>query len=274
MTIESLFPAVEGFKPQRVYAGLDKKAIKWCPGRTVVRRALPERYLTGYTGRMYPVDAETMDSPCYVGLVFVDIDDKHQTREDWRVRVRDAAPLYYGVRTSTSGRGIHLVARMVCPILFEGEGYKEFVRRVNKPVCDALIAAGVVVDKSTSTVYYTDGAMQAWVRFPEGHAPMPCGNVTDTPVKSYDVPEVYFDERLNRVLAFAGWQGTAKVDVVSRDIVPLIESVFGHKVATRSTMSRGDKNGFLLVERDKLSLYLSADQGFAWSWTDFNKNLY
>lgn len=122
--LDFLYPVTKaGYAcPQFCLASLDKKCLAWYPGKKASKPISLDNKLIGLTGRVYQTyDIPHDRQPFLLSWLAIDLDDLTD-KKGWLDFIIEATKGQASVRTSQSGKGVHIIFRCN-PVLFP-VGYK------------------------------------------------------------------------------------------------------------------------------------------------------
>jgi len=275
-------------------ANKKKQAVGWYPGRKPsflsIESAFSGCALAGATQLAFPSGTKVLPdgSIGWLSWVGMDIDDKDQVEDGWADFLPKIVPQPWSIRTSSSGKGIHLVARLEDPIECVMEHGTALIRTLAGRLPTILKDAGIVIDKIDRRMFWFSGGAQKWIRR------------TDRFLKTPEfLVEGYLDEvdpanklKLRRPQIGApaptdmvGVSDRMKEWLVKLHSADLPSSLGTHQVYVGKvvpwlraqnfpvkTVSRmrgnGTPNGYLEISRDRISLWSYADMHTIWEWSD------
>lgn len=255
-------------KPQLGFAGRNKSAWCWLPGKSMPRhetiaRAMKNAPLQGCTQLAYedwfaPMAGQRCEI-CWVGL---DIDAEDNPGIDLTAIDYSASM----VRTSCSGRGVHVIYRLAEPVTCTHETANRIVKTITAPLVAEL---PVRVCKADKRMFWMCGGenriiqQSDWVLRPDIDMPV-LQSITAPPTADFQVTPL-IQEWLVK-LNISGVRKSTPIYIA--EMVSLLRGL-GEKVETRSSCrGNGQVNGYLDVTPTSISLWSYAD-GFAiWNFTD------
>ena len=259
-------------RPQLGFAGADKRAWLWLPGRkrpdhATVTRAIERAPLRGCTQVAYESVFEPMAGQrcevCWVGL---DIDAEDNPGID--LTAIDFPFDCSMVRTSCSGKGIHVIYRLFKPVSCTHETAGKVVVSLTAALVEYMWARGLKVCKADRRMFWLAGGNNRTL-FVSPHTLHPTFKATV--IRATTVVRELLGVS-DEVLAWAEKLGLADVKKSNPcyvgDVVDLLRS-HGEKVTTQSSMrGNGQINGYLDVTQFSISLWSYADGHVIWSYTD------
>ena len=255
-------------KPQLGFSGRDKRGWLWLPGKSMpkhetIARAMSKAPLKGCSGCAYedwfkPMAGQRCEI-CWVGL---DIDAEDNPGVDLTAIDYHASM----VRTSCSGKGVHVIHKLAEPVTCTHETANRIVKTITAPLVKAL---DVKVCKADKRMFWMIGgenrivSQSDWVLRPDIDMPV-LQSITAPPTTDFQVTPL-IQEWLVK-LNISGVRKSTPIYIA--EVVDLLRGL-GEKVETRSSCrGNGQINGYLDVTPTSISLWTFAD-GFAiWSFTD------
>jgi hypothetical protein len=258
-------------KPQLGFAGADKRAWLWLPGKGLpkhetVTRAMKNAPLKGCTQLAYedwfkPMAGQRCEI-CWVGL---DIDAEDNPGVDLTAIDYSASM----VRTSCSGKGIHAIYRLAEPIACTHETANQIIKHITAPLVKQL---SVQVCKADRRMFWMCGGENRIVGCSDQLLEVNIGELALwSAVQEIQKPQV----ELVVTPLIQDWLTKLGVAYPRKSIPIYIGSVveclrgLGEKVETKSACSgNGQVNGYLDITPTSIRLWSYAD-GFAiWNFTD------
>jgi len=261
--------------PQLGFAGKDKRAWCWIPGtkpmnHETVTRAIKSAPLRGCTqlayGEVYKPMATQQCEICWVGL---DIDAEDNPG-------LPLAELSHGwfasmVRTSCSGKGLHVIYRLDNPVPCTSETAGRLVKAIAAPFKAEIEATGIHVCKADKRMFWLHGGENEIISrdddlvflpsfaFSPSQFPMPR-------ILSQDVPLSPTIRGWCEKLGLATNKKHSPVYV--GDVVESLRSL-GERVDTKSQCrGNGHVNGYIDLDQFSISLWSYADGHTIWAFED------
>ena len=255
-------------RPQLGFAGKDKRAWCWLPGAKKFRpetavRAIEKAPLRGCTQLAYANIFEPMAGQrceiCWVGL---DIDAEDNPATDLTSLDYPGASM---VRTSCSGRGVHVIYRLAEPILCTHETANRIVKSITAPLVEAL--GSIKVCKADRRMFWMIGGSNTILKQTDELL-----TVSTTPVIQNNTPT---NEPLMDVSPLIReWAGKLGVSIRKStpcyvgDIIKRLADA-GEIVRTSSSMrGNGQINGYIDITPTSIALWSYADGHVIWNLTD------
>ncbi len=255
-------------RPQLGFAGKDKRAWCWLPGAKKFRpetavRAIEKAPLRGCTQLAYenlftPMAGQRCEI-CWVGL---DIDAEDNPATDLTSLDYPGASM---VRTSCSGRGVHVIYRLAEPVLCTHETANRIVKSITAPIVASLRT--VKVCKADKRLLWLIGGENRIISQTDELL-----TVSTTPVIQSNTPT---NEPLMDVSPLIReWAGKLGVSIRKStpcyvgDIIKRLADA-GEIVQTRSSMrGNGQINGYIDITPTSIALWSYADGHVIWNLTD------
>ena len=255
-------------RPQLGFAGKDKRAWLWLPGAKPIQyekvtRAIESAPLRGCTQLAYANLFEPMAGQrCEIAWVGLDIDAEDNPATD--LTSLDY-PLASMVRTSCSGRGVHVIYRLAEPILCTHETANRIVKSITAPLVEAL--GTIKVCKADKRMFWLFGGNNRILAQSDERLA-----VNLTPIAPGNMPT---NEPLIAVTPLiAEWAGKLGVSIRKStpvyigDIIKRLAEM-GEVVRTKSSMrGNGQVNGYIDITPTSISLWSYADGHVIWNLTD------
>jgi hypothetical protein len=271
---------------QIVFTERGKGSGLWVPGKSLkttdtdVTRAIRDSVLPGRLIGFTQIStlerlAISENSEIKVHWVGIDIDAGDNPTID--LLKYPNYPKNFSARTSTSGKGVHLIGRLSHPITCCYHQKNSIIKALTQPYVNALGDSGVEVCKAGFSVFYMLGGEQRWLCQTPALIDSQALVTSIAPVRSLralarlDLPlKPVIREWLDK-LALAGFANKlGKTQVYIGSIVPWLRGQ-GQTVETSSAMSGKNpakRNGFLIVTPDSLSLVANKDGRQIWGVLD------
>ena len=255
-------------RPQLGFAGKDKRAWLWLPGAKPIQyekvtRAIESAPLRGCSQLAYANIFEPMAGQrCEICFVALDIDAEDNPATDLTALEYPGASM---VRTSCSGRGIHLIYRLAEPILCTHETANRIIKQITAPLVEAL--GTIKVCKADRRMFWLFGGKnqilsQTDERLVVEQLPVLQSNTA--------LPEPLF-EVTPLIAEWAGKLGVSirkSTPVYIGDIIKRLAEM-GEVIRTKSSMrGNGQVNGYIDITPTSISLWSYADGHVIWNLTD------
>ena len=255
-------------RPQLGFAGKDKRAWCWLPGAKKFRpetavRAIEKAPLRGCTQLAYAnIFAPMAGQRCEICWVGLDIDAEDNPATDLTALDYPGASM---VRTSCSGRGVHVIYRLAEPILCTHETANRIVKSITAPLVEAL--GPIKVCKADRRMFWMVGGENRII------------SLTDERLAAQIAPVIQSNTPINEPLIavtplIAEWAGKLKVGIRKStpcyvgDIIKRLADA-GEIVQTRSSMrGNGQINGYIDITPTSIALWSYADGHVIWNLTD------
>lgn len=280
----------QSWSPQIAFGGEGKVARRWIPGAKPLAPDAPPlsqvaagaKYL-GVTNRAYhnyeQLMSEQFGFVCWLGW---DIDSKHNPGVDLYSlveRVDRATGGLVSVRTSCSGKGLHLIQRLARPVALPlgspSRYYTAVCKILGMSVSRRLREQGVMVDKDDSRVFWMWGGDNRWLYQTD--------YLLDT--KAPDLSAI--EDAMPKAAQKQGtrvpvsdwvrsWLSKLQVEPGPCYIGTLYDRLvaLGESPVTCSSMSgNGDLNGYVDVGADWIQVWSYADHGPIWRAEDVDSLL-
>jgi hypothetical protein len=255
-------------RPQLGFAGRDKRAWCWLPGakpmnHPTVVRAIESAPLRGCTQLAYANSFEPMAGQrCEIAWVGLDIDAEDNPGTDLTTIDYPGASM---VRTSCSGKGVHVLYRLAEPILCTHETANRMIKQITAPLVEAL--GSVKVCKADRRMFWLIGGENRIISQTDG---LLAANFI--PILQSNIP---IAEPLMAVTPLvAEWAGKLGVQIRKStpvyvgDIITRLGEM-GEIVHTKSSMrGNGQVNGYLDITPTSIALWSYADGHVIWNLTD------
>ena len=255
-------------RPQLGFAGRDKRAWCWLPGAGKFRpetavRAIEKAPLRGCTQLAYAnIFAPMAGQRCEICWVGLDIDAEDNPATDLTSLDYPGASM---VRTSCSGRGVHVIYRLAEPILCTHETANRIVKSITAPLVEAL--GSIKVCKADRRMFWMVGGANTILKQTDERL-----TVSTTPVIQSNTPT---NEPLMDVSSLIReWAGKLGVSIRKStpcyvgDIIKRLADA-GEIVQTRSSMrGNGQINGYIDITPTSIALWSYADGHVIWNLTD------
>jgi len=255
-------------RPQLGFAGRDKRAWCWLPGAGKFRpetavRAIEKAPLRGCTQLAYAnIFAPMAGQRCEICWVGLDIDAEDNPATDLTSLDYPGASM---VRTSCSGRGVHVIYRLAEPILCTHETANRIVKSITAPLVEAL--GSVKVCKADRRMFWMVGGANTILKQTDERL-----TVSTAPVIQSNTPT---NEPLMDVSPLIReWAGKLGVSIRKStpcyvgDIIKRLADA-GEIVQTRSSMrGNGQINGYIDITPTSIALWSYADGHVIWNLTD------
>lgn len=289
--------APKGWFPQMGFAGSNKVAKLWLPGRKATSASYANSVARGCS--VYGLSQLAFQSPldsmvgqkvlvCWIGI---DIDAKDNPGIDLTAEKQ----LWEGAtmaRTSCGGKGLHLFYRLDKPVEAVYGSHQSIVKTLASPMVKRIYDLGIVVDKADGRLFWVVGgknstiylADDAELLVPEDLAEkLTVTNRGLCGIINFDNPEgfngglVEGGKVSGSVAELALALGLAprqqRVSMYLGDIVPRLRAL-GEVVETKSTMrGNGEVNCVMTVAADSLELFSFTDSSIIWNFDDITKEL-
>jgi hypothetical protein len=261
-------------KPQLGFAGQDKRAWLWLPGKAAPRaetitRAMSKAPLKGCSGCAYEDYFKPMTGQrCEICFVALDIDADDNPEGINLEEIRVTYPSM--VRTSCSGKGYHVIYRLAEPIFCTHETANQITKHITAPIVASLKT--VKVCKADKRLMWLSGGANQIIQQSDRLLEVNIGELALwSAVQEIQKPQV----ELVVTPLIRDWLTKLGVAYPRKSIPIYIGSVveclrgLGEKVETKSACSgNGQVNGYLDITPTSISLWSYAD-GFAiWNFTD------
>jgi hypothetical protein len=254
-------------RPQLGFAGRDKRAWCWLPGakpmnHPTVVRAIESAPLRGCTQLAYANSFEPMAGQrCEIAWVGLDIDAEDNPGTDLTTIDYPGASM---VRTSCSGRGVHVIYRLAEPILCTHETANRIIKALTTPLVADM---GVHVCKADRRMFWLIGGENRIVSQTDVWLTV---NVPFTPQSNISLAEPLF-EVTPLIQEWAGKLGVGirkSTPVYVGDIITRLGEM-GEVIRTKSSMrGNGQVNGYIDITPTSISLWSYADGHVIWNLTD------
>ena len=255
-------------RPQLGFAGKDKRAWCWLPGAKKFRpetavRAIGKAPLRGCTQLAYENLFEPMTGQrCEIAWVGLDIDAEDNPATDLTALDYPHASM---VRTSCSGKGVHVIYRLEQPILCTHETANRIVKIITAPLVGSL--GTIKVCKADRRMFWLCGGKNEILAQSDERLV-----VNLIPIAPENMPEK--EPLIGVTPLIAEW--CEKLGVAIRKSTPvyigdIIKRLaeLGEVVRTRSGMrGNGQTNGYIDVTTTSISLWSYADGYVIWNLTD------
>ena len=255
-------------RPQLGFAGRDKRAWCWLPGAGKFRpetavRAIEKAPLRGCTQLAYADLFKPMAGQrCEICFVALDIDAEDNPATDLTAMDYPHASM---VRTSCSGRGVHVIYRLAEPILCTHETANRIVKSITAPLVEAL--GSIKVCKADRRMFWMVGGANTILKQTDELLA-----VSTTPILQSNTPT---NEPLMDVSPLIReWAGKLGVSIRKStpcyvgDIIKRLADA-GEIVRTSSSMrGNGQINGYIDITPTSIALWSYADGHVIWNLTD------
>jgi hypothetical protein len=255
-------------RPQLGFAGKDKRAWCWLPGAKPLNhptavRAIESAPLRGCTQLAYANLFEPMAGQrCEICWVALDIDAEDNPATDLTAMDYPGASM---VRTSCSGRGVHVIYRLAEPILCTHETANRIVKFITAPLVEAL--GTIKVCKADRRMFWLCGGQNEILAQSDERLA-----VNLIPIAPENMPEK--EPLIDVTPLIAGWceklgvQIRKSTPVYIGDIIKRLAEV-GEIVHTKSSMrGNGQVNGYIDITPTSIALWSYADGHVIWNMTD------
>jgi len=274
--IEWLFHYTK-LKPQLGFARADKSAMLWLPGAkptkpTTVTWAMEKAALRGCTQLAFPDwFAPANQQPVEITWVGLDID-----QEDNKLHLTDTMTLQKilttrpsMIRTSCSGKGLHVIYRLDQPILTTHQLSGRSVKLIALPMKEAVEALGIHVCKADRRMFWLTGGKNAEIYQDNGAFLTPPHIIEARELKAaYERATMEVSDGIRVWAEKLKLPIRKSLPVYVGDVVLLLRG-FGEKVETKSPCSgNGNVNGYVDISQHSISLWSYADGHTIWSYTD------
>lgn len=269
--IDWLFTGTVG-KPQLGFAGEDKRAWCWLPGRKTtttetISRSMEYAPLRGCSQVSYESWWEPMaGQKCWIHWVGLDIDaEDNPDGIDLQLILKTNPSM---IRYSVSGKGIHVIYRLKEPVLCTHETANKIIKRITKPLVEAV--APIHVCKSDKRMFWFFGGKNVMVEMTDAVLD-PC--ISDLEIATLEPQEVRQDfevtPKVREWLEKLGIKSIHKsIPIYVGDMVNLLREA-GENVTTKSSCrGNGQLNGYLDLTPTSISLFAYADGHSIWGYTD------
>lgn len=160
-----LFEAAPDRCPQIGVSDAHKRALVWCPGNRPLQGPMPVSRATyaGCTQLAFErPDKMQCEQTCWICWIGLDIDD--QPGLDLN-RLVAALPPEASLRSSASGRGVHVIVRLeraLGPMLVQSA--HKMVKQIGRGLAREVEAAGIKVCQCDRRMFWLVGGSQAWIK--------------------------------------------------------------------------------------------------------------
>lgn len=170
-----LFHKREGYFPQFLIGRKQtKQAQAWCPGNRslmtaddLVNKKSSGKHLVGYTGLSFTSQVVPQHDQERVLLSFIAFDlDQKDNEKDLITSVPEITRFFpeFWIRSSTSGKGLHLFVKFSEPQTFpDVSTAKLSIRNIENLYINSLYDKGFKVDKSGIRCYWLLGGENTWL---------------------------------------------------------------------------------------------------------------
>jgi hypothetical protein len=255
-------------RPQLGFAGRDKRAWCWLPGakpmnHPTVVRAIESAPLRGCTQLAYANSFEPMaGQQCEIAWVGLDIDAEDNPGTDLTALEYPGASM---VRTSCSGKGVHVLYRLAEPILCTHETANRLIKQVTAPLVGAL--GSVKVCKADRRMFWLIGGENRIISQTDCWLTVGIDPViqSNTPIAE---PLMDVSPLIREWAGKLGVQIRKSTPVYVGDIITRLAEV-GEIIRTKSSMrGNGQVNGYIDITPTSISLWSYADGHVIWNLTD------
>lgn len=268
--IDWLFEGTEK-RPQLGFAGRDKRAWCWLPGKKnaipeTVSRAMDNAPLKGCSQVAYEDWWKPMDGQrCDIHWVGLDIDaDDNPDGIDLKAIYLTKPSM---IRTSVSGKGYHVIYRLNQPVSCTHETANKVIKAITAPLVAALPT--IHVCKADKRMFWLAGGENSRMYQSENRI---SPSVTVETMAAATPPQVIEFEVTHAIKNWLDRLGIVSIrksiPIYVGDMVKLLRS-FGEKVETKSSCrGNGQLNGYIDLTPVSISLYAYADGHTIWNFTD------
>lgn len=253
--------------PQLGFAGRDKRAWCWLPGakpmnHPTVVRAIESAPLRGCTQLAYANSFEPMAGQqceiCWVGL---DIDAEDNPGTDLTTIDYLGASM---VRTSCSGKGVHVLYRLAKPIQCTHETANRIIKALTAPL---VAATGVHVCKADRRMFWLIGGENRIISQTDDRLVV-VEIRTPTETKDSTEPLAGVTPLIQEWAGKLGVGIRKSTPVYVGDIITRLGEM-GEIIRTKSSMrGNGQVNGYIDITPTSISLWSYADGHVIWNLTD------
>jgi len=259
--------------PQVGMANRDKRAIFWLPGKSMPNyERIQKNWETAPLKGCSQVAYEKIFSPmagqrCEIVHVDLDIDQDDNPETDLTAIHYPGASM---VRTSVSGKGVHVLYRLAEPIACTHETANQIIKAITAPLVEAL--GTIKVCKSDKRLFWLWGGKNEIISRDD------CAFLTPaiSPIVTQSITKsAESGEGLSVCPSIREWATKLGLIFIRKSNPIYIGSVLlllrslGEKVETKSSCrGNGQMNGYLDVTEYSISLFSFADGHSIWSWTD------
>ncbi len=270
-------------KPQIGFATRLKRALCWIPGKdptrpSTVTWAMEKADLQGCTQLAFddwfqPMKMQTCEV-CWVGLDIDADDNPGKDLIEWVNSQPKSLMCSSMVRTSCSGKGLHVIYRLAQPINTNPQFAGQLVKAVALKYKEMVEAEGIHVCKADRRMFWLMGGSNQvlfrndtnWVVPTEGG-----GQVRQPLIHKLqeEAQGMELSENIKRWADALGLNPYRKsTPVYVGELVLKLRSL-GEKVDTKSPCSgNGNINGYIDLSRLSISLWSYADGHTIWAYTD------
>jgi hypothetical protein len=257
-------------RPQLGFGGKDKRSWLWLPGKTVasyekITRVMQTAPLKGCSGCAYENVFQPMAGQnCEICFVALDIDAEDNPDGINLDEVLATKPSM--VRTSCSGKGLHVIYRLGTPIKCTHETANKITKIITAPIVAALPT--VKVCKSDKRLIWLFGGKnqilsQTDERLVVNLIPIAPGNMPPVNEPLFEVAPL--------IAEWASKLGVGirkSTPVYVGDIIKRLGEM-GEVIRTKSSMrGNGQVNGYIDITPTSISLWSYADGHVIWNLTD------
>lgn len=287
--VKFLFEGLEdGWNPQIGLAGVDKRALIWCPGnkptspdrfREVLVSPLLQFY--GLTNRAYQDCWSSQHNQtarlCWSGLDIDAEDNPGYKPDDLANHVARLLP-EASIRRSCGGSGLHAFLRFSNPVDLPTIFANTYTKAINRDYVARLSEAGISVCKSDSRMFWVAGGRNVWLK------------QVETRIENRMLPESFHAESAGLIQPVAAdtiqvmpqirvWldrlaAGGVRIKVGCQNPVNIgcvidVLQAHGQTIRTKSGLtSRTGTNGYIDCGHNWISLWTYADNRAVWIVTD------
>ena len=257
-------------------ARADKRALIWIPGvygtdDLELMRAEKHGIFRGATGRGFEFPSDPKDSqPSYVvwGGVDIDAEDNPNTTAEWMAECLKSSIPEASIRTSSSGKGLHVIFRFSHPILLQDNCAtslpNQIARHFISPYYERIQKLGIKTCVWGCRMFWLWGGANQWLHqsrlFVDTSKPIDLHSLAVTEAKQHC-------HSANAGSFVRGWLERLRCKagpVYIGSVVPRLREL-GETVSTKSTMSGNNQvNGYIDIGPDWISLWSYADGHEIW----------
>ena len=272
-------------KPQIGFAGKDKKAWLWLPGKTEYpteeiskKMQAPIKGCTQLAFDSYFSNSE--DQNCEVCWFGLDIDKDDNEEIDllvWAIKFaqKNKAAM---VRYSCSGEGIHLMWKLENPIPCTNQSAGYIVTSIAKPYKLAAEAEGIHVCQANRRMFWLTGGKNKTIYTSTEMLDINMNTAGFT--KQREVQQkIQVTDKVQKYIDILKDAGVLHGDIKASNQIYVGDAVkalrdAGEKVYTKSSCSgNGQVNGYIDILGHRISLWAYADNHTIWSYDDVEEML-
>ena len=261
-----------GYKLQIAFGKEGKSVLAWLPGASRKEEgwSIPRSgvmYLgcstRGYKGYYTPM----IEQPCELAGATIDIDGKDNPSISLAMLqslVISAVEGAGSVRTSCSGKGLHVFFRLGSPVSVEAgvpsKDISAITRAISAPWADKIRAAGVAIDKVDSRLMWVAGGKNEWIYRTNAFVEWQGNRIVEAPkIPAQGVAQAgtspFVETWLARLGIRSGPCNVATIVERLRDAGEYVET---------SSQRRDRMNGEIRVEQGWIGLWAWADKRYIW----------